>query len=693
MPRRAVSGWTQSVKQPRLFSRTARAATRQPRFTLSRVWAPTGAVTAAEGESGFEKLIRAGFIRQSQPGIFQLLPFGVRVQDKIEKLVDKHMQSIVVPKGASRVELSTITSEELWRKSGRLDAVASELFRFTDRKDTPLMLSPTHEEEITTLVASTLTSYKTLPLRLYQITRKYRDELRPRQGLLRSREFLMKDLYTFDISKESALETYRDVSGAYQAIFADLKLPVLVAEASSGDMGGNYSHEYHLPDASGEDTVAACGQCGYIANDEVAETRKPPPLDIDTSDVEAASSYFNYRRFVSKDRKTLINAWYPRLSSQTAGGNLNIHAVKAVLPDLDATVGNSASSWKGIMHSDDTTTDPLRLVNIVDSRLAPSFTALQNTLPVLPDGFDHANTIQTTISESESGKGLDLLQVEDGDACPKCEAGELRKHRALELGHTFHLGTRYSKPLGAAVIAPSSPKPPEPVQMGCYGIGISRIFGAVAEHMADSRGLVWPRAIAPFEVVIIPTSSSGVTQEVLDLYDALSSPTSRSSGLEVVLDDRKQRFGWKVRDADTMGYPILVILGKAWRENGVCELVDTSAHLAVNLESLDAQQLSQVKKQLDEELEHLTSSFAQLHGAQNKFRECLRCVQSRSAAPADATSVLVPLTNSLYVRGDLTDTNKVLVDVGTGFLVEKVGMAGADRSLRHQSSEADGTAL
>ncbi|KAG8412444.1 hypothetical protein J3458_014618 [Metarhizium acridum] len=191
------------------------------RSTLSKIWVPTGGVSAIEGETGHGKLIRAGFLRQTQSGIFQLLPLGLRVQNKIERLLDKHMESI----GASRLSLSTITSEELWRRSGRLDRVSSELFRLTDRKQVPIMLSPTHEEEITTLVASALKSFKDLPLRLYQTTRKYRDEMRPRHGLLRSREFIMKDLYTFDTSFESAIDTYKCVSRAYRAFFAEMRIP------------------------------------------------------------------------------------------------------------------------------------------------------------------------------------------------------------------------------------------------------------------------------------------------------------------------------------------------------------------------------------------------------------------------------------------------------------------------------------
>ncbi|OAQ98926.1 hypothetical protein LLEC1_01092 [Akanthomyces lecanii] len=685
---------------------------RRSRSTLSTIWVPTGGITETGSESGHDKLIRAGFLRPSQAGIFHLLPLGLRVQKKIEKIIDRHMESI----GASRLSLSTITSEELWKKSDRLNSVAPELFRLTDRKEVSLMLSPTHEEEITTLVANTVQSYKDLPLRLYQITRKYRDEMRPRQGLLRSREFVMKDLYTFDVSAETAIETYEQVQAAYKAIFDEMKIPILVAEASSGDMGGNHSHEYHLADATGEDTVAHCTSCGYTANDEVAKSRSKSHVVFDTN---APSSYGLWRG-ITKDRNTLINAWYP----QSNGGCLNLHAVKDLVPELDTSVHDPLPLWDIAVDSPDTA-----LVNIVDGRLATSFGKMHPKLSLLPEELrDDFVGPQFSTSTAASGEALNLLALAEGDGCPRCESGTLKVHRALELGHTFYLGTRYSKPLDALVSLPDKPSQPVPIQMGCFGIGVSRIFGAVAESGAEIKGLNWPRAISPYEVAVIPSSAANC--ETLAFFDSLT----RSGTLDAVLDDRKKAFGWKMTDADMTGYPVVVILGKAWRECGVCEVQCRSLELkqevaaeelpqflekllqklkanklcaTVNLDTLEPQQLAQVKKQLDEELEHLTSSFAQLHGAQGKFKECMRCVNSRSESPksksqialghcaertwrsrasqaarehalkwmivrvTDSNEVLVPLTNSLYVRGELTNTETVLVDIGTGFLVEK----------------------
>jgi prolyl-tRNA synthetase len=393
----------------------------------------------------------------------------------------------------------------------------------------------------------------------------------------------MKDLYTFDVSQESALGTYQDVSAAYRAFFSDLKLPILVAEASSGDMGGDHSHEYHLANPIGEDTIATCSSCGYTANDEVAMARPSPSAAL--KDPEASASNFRVWRGISKDRKTLVNAWYPHTGQVDGDTDINIHAIKAVVPDIDASISDPLQAWSDALESaeaEDSTPEAgkVQLLNVIDSRLVTIFEDFRDSIEVIPQSIEDRSIRQSSLTVAPSGQGLNLLQLVDGDDCPRCETGSLKIQRALELGHTFLLGTRYSKPLEACVTLPQSPAAPVPVQMGCYGVGISRIFGTVAEHMADERGLMWPRAIAPFEVVVIPTS--GVTQESLDFYDSLTS-SSEGPRIDAVLDDRKETFGWKMRDADTTGYPVVVILGKAWREKGTCEVQCRTLSLKENV--------------------------------------------------------------------------------------------------------------
>ncbi|KAK3337347.1 hypothetical protein B0T19DRAFT_412283 [Cercophora scortea] len=550
---------------------------------LSRVWVPSGGGIAASGlEDGHAKLIRAGFLRQSHAGIFHMLPLGRRVQDKIERLVARHMEHAL---DASRVALSSISAESLWEKSGRLQNVSSELFRFSDRKGVPYLLSPTHEEEITSLVARTVKSYKELPLRLYQITRKYRDEFRPRHGLLRGREFVMKDLYTFDTTVHSALETYEEVRVAYTNIFLDMRLPVLAAKASSGDMGGDLSHEYLLPTPLGEDRVVSCGSCAYVVNEEVAEAAPHNEVSLDTD--------FAVWRGISKDRSTLINAWYPAKTSNPATGSvreytgldINLSAVKSLKPDLDAGVEDALPIWSAALQGPDR--KATALVNIVDGRLPRSFSEklasgrldaslwpeeLSPPQPPLPN-FIHGE-----------GRGdiynPNLLRIRTGDSCPRCSTGVLKMEKAIELGHTFHLGTRYSEPLEAKISLPANTSPstnevengghrsdtPQtvPIQMGCHGIGISRLIGAIAEHRADKKGLNWPISIAPYSCVVIPAREADNADAVQVYQQVIGAVKTADGPLDAVLDDRNKSLPWRLNDADLVGYPIIVLLGRDW---------------------------------------------------------------------------------------------------------------------------------
>ncbi|KAK7426858.1 hypothetical protein QQZ08_006604 [Neonectria magnoliae] len=381
----------------------------------------------------------------------------------------------------------------------------------------------------------------------------------------------MKDLYTFDLTTSAAIETYREVSAAYRSFFSELKLPFIVAEASSGDMGGDLSHEYHLPSAVGEDTVVTCGSCEYAANDEVATARSPPP-----SNAVAPTSQIRVWRGISQDRNVLINAWYPQADNGQSDLAPNLHAVKSAVPELDTSIDNTVAFWEDALSR-----GKAKVINVIDTRLASSFDSLREKLPLLPDNLKSHNAEHSFLGDAETNESLNLVRLADGDGCPKCEEGTLKIHRALEVGHTFHLGTRYSASLDACVMLPQTELPGaageglvpgtrHPVQMGCHGVGVSRIFGAVAEVLADKRGLNWPRSIAPFEVALIPTS--GVIEQSLDLYDTLVGRNDFGPGFDIVLDDRKLSFGWKMKDADMIGYPVVVIMGKLWKEGRICEV-------------------------------------------------------------------------------------------------------------------------
>ncbi|KAJ0121729.1 hypothetical protein J7T55_008896 [Diaporthe amygdali] len=503
-------------------------------------------------------------IERSHSGIFHLLPLGLRVQDKLIHLVDRYMRGL----GASRVHLSTISSESLWEQSGRLNKIGSELFRFSDRKEGKYILSPTHEEEITSLVAHSVKSYKNLPLRLYQTTQKYRDELRPRHGLLRGREFVMKDLYTFDYSVDAALETYEEVREAYSQIFIkEMRLPVLVAQASSGDMGGSLSHEYHIPTALGEDHVMSCHSCGYVANEELAESRLPPAPSDDGAYQPRAW------RGISKDRKTLVQVWFD--SNQASEEDVSTHAIKQVFPDLDSGVEDPMPFWTAAIKEYTTTEDSsVRVINIFDCRLPKG----KSTTPSNPDNLEGLSRLPVTNYQEDT---VNLLRIREGDACPSCDDGTLKVQKAIELGHTFHLGTRYSEPLGASVSVPARLLPENhgnesrsseetaivPIQMGCHGIGISRIIGAVADHLADERGLNWPRVVAPYHVVVVfNAKDESLAGDVEKVYDSLVTGGQTEEEVDAIIDDRQDaNMGWKLKDADLVGYPVIVVLGREWK--------------------------------------------------------------------------------------------------------------------------------
>ncbi|KAF7535413.1 hypothetical protein G7054_g5383 [Neopestalotiopsis clavispora] len=552
------ASWMSQVKSARTSIRSLRSYSSAPpppskyadtsRARLSRLWLPTqGATTGSEHEDSHAKLIRAGFLRSSHAGIFHMLPLGQRVMEKLEKLIDKHMQEV----GALKVSLSSISSQALWEKTGRLAGYGPELFRLTDRKETGYLLAPTHEEEITSFFTSHL-SYRNLPQRIYQISRKYRDELRPRHGLLRGREFVMKDLYTFDVDVETALQTYSEVRAAYSRLFDELKLPYLVAEASSGDIGGDLSHEYHLPSSVGEDNVISCDSCSYVANEELAVFK--PRSYVDGQDnTSVQRTWYG----LTKDRSTLIVVNF-RAPSDSAQPAINTHAIKAIIPDLDPSIEDAGAVWRRSTAAEKAEMKTVRLIDQSNAGLKEEETSSLDPEEVISH-------------HPETGEPLNLLQIHDGDGCAQCDSGKLRVQKAVELGHTFHLGTRYSAPLDAKVRLRENVI--VPIQMGCHGIGVSRIVGAVADHLADKKGLNWPRAIAPYEVVVIPGRNTKDEDGAL-VYDHLQkyNRNSDQQSIDTILDDRTESFGWKMNDADTVGYPVIVLLGRKWDSERVCEV-------------------------------------------------------------------------------------------------------------------------
>ncbi|PYH92201.1 prolyl-tRNA synthetase [Aspergillus ellipticus CBS 707.79] len=574
------------------------------RNRITDFWTPTirtgttPTAPAGEKKNSNDLLVENGFLSQAYSGIFHMMPLGLRVQGKLEGLIDKHMR----PLRASKVSLSSISSQKLWEKSGRLDDKTAEIFRFEDRKKTPYLLAPTHEEEITTLVGSLVRSYKDLPVRVYQISRKYRDEQRPRQGLLRGREFIMKDLYTFDCNKRMALKSYTHVLNAYRALFDELKLPYLVAAADSGNMGGSLSHEFHFPSDKGEDTVISCTACDNVFNEELSDgkqsrhvrarrqSRQPPGFDTGEASGEASGEAtregaepvsVDMWMAVSKDKGTLLRCWYPKFIIQNnlqapTLREINTHAVKSIAKesgiDLDMGIKDPLQRWSD--HVKNAGQRP-HIIDVYDARVRPyERPPLMNTLEGLNCTRDDVDFGKLEHFPGNPDQLFDLVRVIDNDPCTKCSKGLSRTQTATELGHTFYLGTRYSKILQATVKADKSvldakdiiesPSQDQdvPMEMGCHGIGVSRMISAIADTLVDNTGLNWPRAIAPFEVAIITVKGMDDVGE--DVYDRLMSDASNP--MDIVLDARPTTLPWKLTDADRIGYPVLIVIGKKWQE-------------------------------------------------------------------------------------------------------------------------------
>lgn len=424
------------------------------------------------------------------------------------------------------------------------------------------------------------------------LARKYRDEPRPRQGLLRGREFIMKDLYTFDHNVENALKTYELVRSAYTNLFNDLKIPYLMAAADSGNMGGSLSHEFHFLSTKGEDTVVSCSHCDSVYNEELADGKAHDISQHQNSadsapgfDVEGGTPSTGSRvstglwMAISKDKRTLLRGWYPEFTVQgdntdPVNREVNSHAVKAIASaagiELDISVENPLEQWAAYVKStkavSNGSAEPPQLLDVYDSLVhvynRPPLNILHETGCAAEDiEFLRLDTFPGT------GHKLNLIKVHDGDQCPKCTQGALKTHTAVELGHTFHLGTRYSEVLAASVKNEGGSV--VPMQMGCHGIGVSRMIAAVADILADTKGLNWPRAMAPFEVVVVSTEGQ---EEVAErVYDELVS--DKASPVDVILDDRSDKqMGWKLGDADLIGYPVIVVIGKGWKKQQTLEV-------------------------------------------------------------------------------------------------------------------------
>lgn len=459
-------------------------------------------------------LVNHGYVRHAGSGVYNMLPLGLAVQTNIESIIRKHLNAV----GGAELALTSLSSSALWNESGRL-ADKSEFFFTNEDK---YVLAPTCEEEITALVSET-SSYRQLPLRLYQITRKYRDEKRPRGGLLRAKEFVMKDMYSFDETRETALESYNAVQGAYNRIFKELSIPFLVAEADSGSIGGSLSHEYHIMSPSGEDSIVQCDNCGYTANIERAQSTG----GRGSSQIE--KKYFH----ADSSGELVVEVRYP------ADRTLNPLALKQIYPELIPAAMASHNLDSGIKR------------NVVeDIRCA---------------------------SGSKDATVASVVNVEASDNCIHCGTHHLSLHNAIEVAHTFYLGTKYSRVFKAAVLNRENKR--SLMEMGCYGIGVSRLIAGIAEATKDEHGLRWPKSVTPMDAVVISTNESDALRACQMLAD---------SGIRAVWDDRSSQFGLLLGNARAIGFPLAIVLGKKFTKNGMVEIQPrhTTASIFASMENL-----------------------------------------------------------------------------------------------------------
>lgn len=540
---------------------------------MSRSLIPTLKEDPADAEIVSHKLmVRAGMIRKITAGIYSYLPLGYRSLRKVEQIVREEMDAA----GAQEVFLPMVQPAELWKESGRWELYGKELLRFKDRHDREWCLGPTHEEVITDLVRGEVRSYRDLPLNLYQIQTKFRDEIRPRFGLMRAREFMMKDAYSFDATEEGAEESYRLMWEAYRRIFTRCGLKFRAVEADSGAIGGSFSHEFMVLAATGEDTIVSCNSCDYAANLEKAEIRPPnskpasgkkgAPKRVETpgmSTIEQVSGFLNVR---PRDLiKTLILRTEAGPVAVLIRGDHDLNEVK-VKNFLNVTELEFADPRT----IEETTGGPLGFsgpVGLEGISILADHAILEIDSAVVGGNQKdiHLTEVnpQTDFRVDHYG---DFRSAMEGDPCPRCE-GSLTLSKGIEVGHVFKLGLKYSKAMNAVFLDADGKE--RHIVMGCYGIGISRTVAAAIEQNHDEDGGVFPPAIAPFTAMITPVGArSPEIDEVAErVYRDLW-----AEGIDALLDDRDERPGVKFKDADLLGIPFRITIGKKALAEGKVEL-------------------------------------------------------------------------------------------------------------------------
>lgn len=536
---------------------------------MSRLYAPTLKEDPAEAELASHRLLlRAGMIRKQAAGLYSYLPLAWRSLKKIEAIVRDEMDAA----GAQELLMPILTDAELWRESGRWSAYGPELMRLHDRHDREFALGPTHEETVTDLITNELRSYKQLPVNLYQIQDKFRDEMRPRFGLMRGREFIMKDGYSFNATQESLQETYDAMKQAYANICERCGLKALPVVADSGQIGGDTSVEFMALADAGEAALVYCDDCGFAADEEAATTtvavcegpgdgtlQKVHTPGLGT--IEAVAKFFGFPENGTRKSLALIaEDGTPVVAIVPGDHELNDCKAEHLFGAYHLMTDEELAQWglhKGFI-------GPVNLPEGI--RLV-----VDETLRASKQWACGANEVDYHFTGACPGRDFtvdewaDLITVHAGDPCPHCGA-PLKGARGIEVSQVFQLGTKYSEAMGATFADENGKE--RPFLMGCYGVGVSRTLAAVVEQHNDEQGIIWPVSIAPYEVSVIALDKKG---EAFDRAEELANELA-ASGLDVVFDDRSERPGVKFADNDLMGFPFQVIVGKRGLANGTVEV-------------------------------------------------------------------------------------------------------------------------
>ncbi|MEA2174494.1 MAG: prolyl-tRNA synthetase [Blastocatellia bacterium] len=531
-------------------------------------------------------LLRAGMVRQLSAGIYSYLPLAQRVALKVMQILREEMNGI----GGQEFFLPALNPREIWEESGRWTVMGDNMFRLKDRKDADLCLAMTHEEIFTSIARNELRSYKQLPQVWYQIQVKFRDEPRPKSGLLRVRQFIMKDAYSFDVDQAGLDKSFEDQREAYKRIFDRCGLKYVIVEASSGSMGGSASNEFMVKTDAGEDMIATCEACGYAANVEKATSRVPAvhdevgpgtPEEFPTPGVRTIEDLTTFPGGAPANRqiKTLVyiavHSDGQRAVLALLRGDHQLHETKladalgalevrpAHAEEIRDLLGAGAGSLGGVGAKQKALAQRKEVLIIADAGLKgrSNMTTGANKDDHHLRGVDIARDITVD-------KWADLRMVSSGEGCPNCEGGTLEVFKALEIGHIFKLGTKYSESMGARVLNQDGKE--VPIVMGSYGIGVERIMASAIELHHDADGIIWPRAIAPFDVVVTVTNTK--QDNLREAGEKLYADLTRA-GLDVLLDDRDERAGVKFKDADLIGIPYRITLGKKITDS-IVELFD-----------------------------------------------------------------------------------------------------------------------